>query len=674
MAFKATDQNGMGVKVEGRILDKKGDEVTRFESQFKGMGNFEIEPKEGEKYQAKVIINDEISMNVDLPEVKPEGVILAVDPNNPDSIRVRISEKTISQTNQNNHEYLLVAQASGTIFYRKKIATRNGFSAFNITKDKFPTGITRFTLFDQNLLPRCERLVFINQHDQITVKIEPDNTEYHQRDKVILDLYALNKDETPALANLSISVFNTDNQLETEKYPENILSRFLISSELKGNIESPAYYFKDDSLATLQALDNLLLTQGYRCYDWKAIMSDQFPNIVYHSDRGVKIRGTVKTLISKKPIPNTAVNLLFLKTAISPKQTMTDSLGYFEFPGYFFKDTVSIIVSAKNPTRKTERQQNQTWVELDKRPFEFPDYKYLFRRDQNLGYHYDEGQKVSIGNSFSQDDLLKINRKWKLTDTIMLNEVRVMKRKLTPGVRPLRLYDQADYVLDINTDDDDLENVFDKLWDKFPTLILRYQMEEDGFSYVYLDNSDVLLKLAANIDNKNKAPILIIDGLIEGKSLELYPIPTLEEFIKNEKTHEYLVLPYIPQGLIDKIEVIENARSYGNFEGGAILVFTKQGLYNKMPNSIGMKSASIIGYSVAHQFYSPKYEVRKPSDIKDDFRNTLYWNPVVQTDEEGATWVEFYNSDQAGEVQVVVEGMTTDGKICRGEYKYEVIR
>jgi len=61
-------------------------------------------------------------------------------------------------------------------------------------------------------------------------------------------------------------------------------------------------------------------------------------------------------------------------------------------------------------------------------------------------------------------------------------------------------------------------------------------------------------------------------------------------------------------------------------------------------------------------------------EIKDDFRNTLYWNPIVKTDSTGVANVAFYNSDQTGEVQVVVEGITADGKLCRGLCRYTVTK
>jgi hypothetical protein len=86
----------------------------------------------------------------------------------------------------------------------------------------------------------------------------------------------------------------------------------------------------------------------------------------------------------------------------------------------------------------------------------------------------------------------------------------------------------------------------------------------------------------------------------------------------------------------------------------------------------GMKSSEIIGYSVIRKFYSPVYESQQPTEIKNDFRSTIYWNPVVQTDSTGVAKVSFFNSDESGNMQIVVEGITVNGKLCRGLSMYSV--
>jgi len=50
----------------------------------------------------------------------------------------------------------------------------------------------------------------------------------------------------------------------------------------------------------------------------------------------------------------------------------------------------------------------------------------------------------------------------------------------------------------------------------------------------------------------------------------------------------------------------------------------------------------------------------------------LYWNPVVRTDSTGLAQVSFFNSDETGNMQVVVEGITVNGKLCRGLSTYVV--
>ena len=44
-----------------------------------------------------------------------------------------------------------------------------------------------------------------------------------------------------------------------------------------------------------------------------------------------------------------------------------------------------------------------------------------------------------------------------------------------------------------------------------------------------------------------------------------------------------------------------------------------------------------------------------------DFRNTLYWNPSIQTDDQGRGTVRFYASDAVGKYEVRVEGVSESG-------------
>jgi hypothetical protein len=130
----------------------------------------------------------------------------------------------------------------------------------------------------------------------------------------------------------------------------------------------------------------------------------------------------------------------------------------------------------------------------------------------------------------------------------------------------------------------------------------------------------------------------------------------------------------MPTSSFDKIEVLKYAPMTSCATCGAIFFYTKRGakFENVSTDDLGMKSAMITGYSLIRKFYSPQYEVQSVPSDKKDFRSTLYWNPIVRTDATGVANVAFYNSDQTGEVQIVVEGITSDGKLCRGLCKYNV--
>jgi hypothetical protein len=128
----------------------------------------------------------------------------------------------------------------------------------------------------------------------------------------------------------------------------------------------------------------------------------------------------------------------------------------------------------------------------------------------------------------------------------------------------------------------------------------------------------------------------------------------------------------LPANWFEKVEAVRFAPGRMGI-GPGIFFYTKRGeTLPKIEDGLGIKGCEIIGYSVIRKFYSPEYESQQPAEIKNDFRSTLYWNPIVRTDSTGVAQVSFYNSDETGNMQIVVEGITADGKLCRGLCNYSV--
>ena len=317
VAFKATVKNGKSIAVEGVIVDDRGNKITDFKSSHQGMGNFIIEPQQGRKYVANAVISNKIQMKVDLPVAQADGIKLTLNSNYADIINFQISISSQPSGNNHNSEYLRIGQAGGQVCYRKEISTSEKNFNLYIEKNTLPTGIVKFTLFDKEMIPLCERLVFVNHNDYVNIGIEPDKLTYRTREEIQLNVSTISNEGTPNLANLSMSVYNPQNQMGLEEYPENILTRFLLSSELKGTIEDPAWYIKDDSISTLQALDNVMLTHGYRYFEWKEIRENKTPEIFYQPENSIQLRGKVSNWLSKKPVKDCKVTMIPVKSQLA---------------------------------------------------------------------------------------------------------------------------------------------------------------------------------------------------------------------------------------------------------------------------------------------------------------------------------------------------------------------
>lgn len=611
VAFKVIDKNGKGLDVEGAILDEKGNEIAKIKSGYKGMGSFELTPQAGMKYTAEVLVAGNINMNINLPEATVSGVAMKINPEKTDRIQAEINKSGLPSEGK----YLVVGQVEGKVCYQKEVLVNSGKSVLEISKNEFPTGIVRLTLFDIQMIPRCERLVFVNHNDQIEVKIEPEKTEYHPREKVILDLFTLDKDETPSLANLSFSAYHTSTIHETETYPENIMTRFLLSSELKGRVEEPAYYFKDDSISTIHALDNLMLTHGYRYFRWKEITDNHQPEISWQPDSSIEIKGKVISFLTNRPVPNSKVTMMTLKSLLDVREQVADSAGNFVIPNLYFYDTIQVSLQSRNSNGKTT-----TEIKLDESVASSPETNIL-----PLTYQYSKENQSTTVSYLSELTPELRNKKWHLSDTILLGDINVVTRKKKEYDGLARPYAEADYVIDATLFENTQGNIAQTLEMNSP--IFRMFM--------------------------NRGPRVFLDGN-----------PDVNGSIGT-----------MPASWIDKVELVRMAPIPGAGFEPAVFFWTKRGAPNKVPKfASGISTTKLVGYSVIRNFYSPVYDGSEdPENQKGDFRSTLYWNPVIETDEDGVSWVSFYNSDQTGEVKVVVEGVTKAGKLCWGVYKYVVI-
>ncbi len=584
------------------------------------MGSFEIVPEPGKKYTAEITVAGNIPKTIELPLGEEEGVVMRYNPDNTASIHIEISEQ--NNKGNSNSFYFLVGQSEGQTCYSEEVEVTNGKAVLEIDKEEFPTGIVSFTLFDNEMIPRCERLVFVNNHDQVNVTVTPDKTEYKPREKITLDLTALVEEKIPVISNLSLSAYHIETTGELKTYPENIMTSFLLSTELKGKIEEPAYYFKDDSISTITALDNVMLTHGYRYFSWEEISNYIQPEITFEPDSSIELKGQVVSLLFQRPVAEGKVTMVTLKSLLSVNEQTTDEEGNFTFPNLYFYDSLHVSVQALN-----SNGNKNTDIIWDNKVYTSPKTSLL-----PVVYLYHKESPSQTVTYFSEISPELLNRKWRLSDTILLQELNVVAKKIDDYgyVRP---YVSADIVVDIKEMKDPRRDI-EVLYNSSAAARKMFDVRDDG---------KIIPALGAT---------LYINGVPD---MVGFPPPELE--------------------FVDKIEYIDDYLRPNGFPGPAIFYWTIKGKLNLGLDvePAGMFPVELKGYTLTRNFYSPVYDgSENQENKKDDYRSTLYWTPVIETNLNGKAEVSFYNSDQTGEVKIVVEGVTIDGELCRGTAGYNV--
>ena len=133
---------------------------------------------------------------------------------------------------------------------------------------EFPyQGIVEFTLFDNAMKPVAERLVYVHPEKKLHIRIVPEKESYALREKAALHIKVTDDKNRPVKVNLGISVF--DKAYSNPVDPVNILTHCYLSSQIRGAVHRPSYYFDEKNKDRVQAMDLLLLTQGWRRYIWE---------------------------------------------------------------------------------------------------------------------------------------------------------------------------------------------------------------------------------------------------------------------------------------------------------------------------------------------------------------------------------------------------------------------
>ena len=345
VSVKCVNANGMGEDIAGTVTDNDGNEVASFTTQHLGMGVFALIPQAGKTYKADIITINKSKMVIDLPKALEQGFTLAVNNNQKDSVDVKVSVNDKLLQAKQNTSFYLVAQSGGKIYYTTEAKLIGPVFMARIAKNRFPSGIVQFTLFSQEREPINERIAFIQGKDTVDIKLSSQMQQYSPRQKVKIDIDTKGRDLVAVNGSYSVAVINETIIQPNVNKEATIFNNLLLTSELKGFIEQPNYYFNNATDQTRSDLDLLMLTQGYRRFEWQQVLNNKATPILYRPEKGLELAGTIKTP-SGKPVPNGKITFMSTRQNFLT-DTVTDLNGNFKFTDVDLPDTAKIVLRAR---------------------------------------------------------------------------------------------------------------------------------------------------------------------------------------------------------------------------------------------------------------------------------------------------------------------------------------
>ena len=617
IACKVQGADGKGVAFSGNIVDENNLTIASFQSFKFGMGSFEFTPAVGHTYKA-VVETGQNRFSKNLPEIYPRGYVMQLNTsaNKPLSISV--------QTNlTDTGKLFLLAHTRQSLKTVLQASLQNGKAVFNLDEGKLGEGISQLTIFTSTGKPVCERLYFKYPSQNLDIQVKGNEPIYTTRSKIDLAIEPLVQNSKQVETDLSVAVYRLD---ELQPLDESNIQTFLwLSSDLKGQIESPTYYFEKRTEETLTAMDNLMLTQGWRRFAWEDVLQERTPTVLFPPElNGHIITGKVISTVTGKPLENIETYISVPGLNANFRSSISDANGKLKFDFKNMNGTSEIIVQT-NPAADTlsHVELNNPFFEqytpVQVAPFRLSAAKEKALLDQSIG--------VQVQNIYAGKQL----KRFVQSD----DSVSMFKKP------------DATYVMDDYTRFTTIEEVLREY-----VTLMDVQKSRGRFSIQLVDNYEGPRLLSANKLFFQLDPMILVDGV---------PIFNVDR-----------LMSYDPLKM-RKLEVYNRRYFQDNSFFSGILNWTSY--KGDLANFELDPRALVIDYEglqLQREFYSPVYDSPGALSHTPDFRTLLYWSHEISPDKNGERHIRFFTSDKKGKFIAVFQGLTNAGQCGTKLLPFEV--
>ncbi|MDE6380764.1 MAG: carboxypeptidase-like regulatory domain-containing protein [Muribaculaceae bacterium] len=609
VAFKATDENGKGVQASGIIKTGSGEEIAEFHTVHNGMGSVTFVPEYGESYIAYYTEPDGTSRSVQIGSPKEGAAALRYVSSG--------SKGIFSVAGGEDRELELVVALRGAGMLSAPISANTPLS---FDKAEMPVGLYQaFLVSKSDNAVISERIFFIGA------------------DRKAPEISALSKDSTTILLQMpkgftaDCTVRITNGKIPFSNDGFDLRTQLMLQSELRGRIENPSYYFKNNDRETEKNLDLLMMVNGWSRYNFPEAIQGKYEEPLLPLEIGQEIAGQVRSRWKNSPIEGVLVN------AIAPKNKFgtfaeTDSDGVFRLNGFDLPEGTSFIVKAMN-----EKGGLETNYEIFEE--QYPEIEIL-KND------------IPVRTSDEIAEFFK-NSRW-----ILLDEVKVQAFKSSND--------------DIYANFASFSRSADDMKVRGITSIEQALRGIGGIANV-MDhlkwrNSEVIYYIDGNLFDPQGLASLLYDvgGFSYGRPFAqagqsrggttLYS-PTLSE-----------VATAVPFNSIERIDFIRPEHSLvlgPSYGRAAVLITTKSGNQVNWERQFELKDYLPLGYQKYKEYASPILSV--DSDEYDlQTHPTLLWLPSVKFDDSGK--VIDLKFPVRSDYRLVIEGLADDGGIIFESY------
>ena len=658
VAMLAVDDNGHPYEGEGFVMNERGDVLASVKTDTLGKGLFELVPDTGKLTFQMRNLRKGMRRGVqhfELPQAKSEGCVLSVDAVNENMLATLQCTEGVCG---NLLGYVLMHNGN---IYRCDTLTASPLMEIELDRQAMPEGVNQMTVFDSRGAIMAERLFFICP--------KPDKSDSIQVTAITKRLKPCGKVElelqTKPNANLSFSAM--DAKTMTNGKQGNMKTWMLLSSEVRGYIHNVDYYFEADDKEHRRNADLLMLTQGWRRYDWR-LMSEKY---TFRKAQPIEdqfyLYGKLNTYRKRNPVSNVHLYAILYneKGQSLIGNTMTDSVGNYAFKLPFITDEWKMcIYTARDGKKKglEKKEKLKTYYVGIDRQFS-PEARYLTPEEREIlhplkpnAFVKRQGEELE-----EEDEFIPITEK----DHVLQNvTVKAKKRYFVND--DWRWKNEA-YGRQYATLYYDIDKELEKILD-------RGEPEPTIFEFLAKNNRQ--------FDNPECIGLPAGPGGAHGHSM-----PPLGEWWSGGMTYNNHAIRWIVDngesqcvGLYTNTNYAAGDYFFPMFMSdikslyivpadprdvenvSRIYLYTHRKFSTE--SNKGLRRTYFQGFNQASTFKTEDYNVIPPMA---DFRRTIWWQPDITTDAEGKAKVEFFNNSTCEEMYISVEGMTPDGKILINE-------